>query len=181
VADSVYERGLRYGEEIVALSSVEGPWPSWSDPADRFERDVYRGDWLPEGMRRPAEGEPRLTVTQYLVSCLPDGHYLVDTWAVKVEMREPGRWAVSNGSACFNADGVSTPEPIPSGRSDDFKARYRFDLDTALDLARRVAPTIVINGLSSADVLRWDDLRSEHPDWNADQLRAQIQSEVGAA
>lgn len=39
---------------------------------------------------------------------------------------------------CYDADGNPEYEQIPSERTDEFKQRYRHDLDTAVRLAREV-------------------------------------------
>lgn len=97
-------------------------------------------------------------ITKYLVSCLPLDDINTLTWSVNVEYAGNGRWAVRRMKRCYDIDGVQDWEPIPSEREDEWLDRYRFDLDTALDVARRVAPTIVVNGLTPAQVLE----RIEH-------------------
>lgn len=94
-----------------------------------------------------------VTATRYTVSCVPDTvaqHYL---WALTVEHRGKGTWAVMEGPFALGADGEFDYEPSPSSRDDAWLATHRFDLDTALSLAREHAPAVNINGLLPADVI----------------------------
>lgn len=98
--------------------------------------------------------EPTVTATAYTVTCVPPGSapqwYL---WALKVEWRgEPG-WAVLGGPYCLGTDGDWDFEPSPSSRTDEWTQAHRFDLDTALRLAREHAPKVNVNGMTPADVL----------------------------
>ena len=54
---------------------------------------------------------------------------------VYVENRGDDKWAVTNGSACFNTDGQWESEPMPSNRDAAFLARTRFDFPKATALA----------------------------------------------
>jgi hypothetical protein len=100
------------------------------------------------------ESTPEVHVTKYLVSCLPLDSGNAAIWGVDVEYAGRGRWAVrQRGHSCYDIDGNTSWEPIPSEREDEWLDRHRFDLDTALELARKVAPTIVVNGLTPAQVL----------------------------
>lgn len=88
--------------------------------------------------------------TTYTVCAVPE---TVQDWmmfAITVEETAPDRWAVRRSKRCLNANGEWEWESIPSEREDDFLARCRFDLDTALGMARRVAPTLRINGITAA-------------------------------
>lgn len=93
-------------------------------------------------------------VTKYHVSMLPESCGIdAWTWAVEVEYRGDGRWAVTHMSQCLAADGTWGYERQPSSRTDEWLAARRFTLDEALRLAREQAPLMVINGLTPADVL----------------------------
>lgn len=61
------------------------------------------------------------------------------TFAVHVEYREPGRYAVVHLGSVLNQDGEWEREPMPSSRSDEFRARTRYDVETARRLAREQA------------------------------------------
>jgi hypothetical protein len=53
---------------------------------------------------------------------------------------------------CLGIDGTWDYEAQPSSREDDWLDRHRFDLDTALDLAVKAAPDIVVNGRRAGDL-----------------------------
>ncbi len=84
--------------------------------------------------------------TAFTVCAVPETVQDWDVFAITVDRTAPGRWAVRRRSRCLNDAGVWEYESIPSERSDDFLARCRFDLDTALRLAKEIAPTISVNG-----------------------------------
>lgn len=97
--------------------------------------------------------EPTVRVTRYEVSCLPQDDINADLFTLRVEERSKDRWAVLRGGFCYDADGKQEYESIPSERADEFKGRFRFDLDTALEIAKRIAPTMKVNRWTVADAL----------------------------
>lgn len=97
--------------------------------------------------------EPTVKVTAYEVSCLPEDHIDAYHFTLRVVYRGKDRWAVVDGPWCLDADGNSEYESLPSNRTDEFLAVHRFDLDTALNIARKYAPKMRINGFTVADVL----------------------------
>jgi hypothetical protein len=103
---------------------------------------------------RPAIPEPTATVVQYSVSCLPRRNPNYRHYVVSVIEREIGRWVVRAEGEIRDSNG----DPIqPMAEGDDvaaWAAGHRFDLDTALALARRIAPTLVVNGYTVADALK---------------------------
>ncbi|WP_154697039.1 hypothetical protein [Lentzea guizhouensis] len=82
-----------------------------------------------------ASPEPAVRVTEYTVSCLPQGHPQEHNFSLTVAERSPGRWAVQRYSSCYDADGNRGYEFVSTGRGDDFVARFRHSLDDALALA----------------------------------------------
>jgi hypothetical protein len=98
-------------------------------------------------------------VTAYEVCAVPPdeaGNYL--SWIVTVERtHHSGKWAVRRGKRCYDADGVWDWEPLPSSRTDEWLANYRFDLETALRIAKEVASEVKVNGYTVADALAWRD------------------------
>ena len=98
-------------------------------------------------------GEPVVRPVKYAVSCVPEGNVNVSSFTVWVEYRGRGLWSVTDGAFCYDANGNAEYEPIPSERDDEWRAKYRFPLDAALALAKRVAPTLTVNGYTVADVL----------------------------
>jgi hypothetical protein len=87
--------------------------------------------------------------TAYTVCAVPETVEEWEIFAITVERTAPGRWAIRRRSRCLDRDGAWVHESIPSERSDDFLERCRFDLDTALDMARQVAPTLRSNGITA--------------------------------
>jgi hypothetical protein len=49
----------------------------------------------------------------------------------------------------------------PSEREDDWLDTHRFDLDTALKLAKEQAPLVTVNGYTVTDALRMAQQRKE--------------------
>jgi hypothetical protein len=105
--------------------------------------------------------EVHARATQYQVSVWPDdlrdsasSAMDADMWAVTVEYRGPGSWAVlMRAGMCLGADGEWDYEPRPSSREDDWLASHRFSLDDALALAREHAPKVTVNGMTALEVL----------------------------
>ncbi|WP_157227542.1 hypothetical protein [Nocardia asiatica] len=96
------------------------------------------------------ELEPTVEAVRYAVSCLPIDHPQHRHFTVYVEWRGNGRWAVTDGAGCFTLDGEHSYESIPSTRSQQWLARHRFDLPTALALAKRLAPGLTAGGVGVA-------------------------------
>lgn len=99
--------------------------------------------------------EPTVTPIRYEVTCLPSDMDLLDRdlLSVYVERRGHDRWAVTRLSRCYDIDGEPDWEPIPSEREDEWLARYRHDFDTAISVAKKVAPTLRVNRLGVAEML----------------------------
>lgn len=113
--------------------------------------------------------EPTVQTIGYTVSCLPEGHDDRWTYLVRVSYRGEGLWSVQCRSQYVAADGQRSPgfcwsggpdEPATQEEMDAFDkeqdvwlAAHRFDHDTALQLARELAPTLTYRGRSVADVL----------------------------
>lgn len=78
--------------------------------------------------------------TQFRFRLYPEGHRFVDVaeYAVTVEWRGGDRWAVMERVFCYDATGTAEYESIPSDRTDEFKARFRFSRDEAIRIAREV-------------------------------------------
>lgn len=88
--------------------------------------------------------------TTFTVCAVPETVQDWDIFAITVDRTAPGRWAVRRRSRCLNRDGKWEHESTPSERSDDFLERCRFDLDTALEMAKAAAPTLSVNGYTAA-------------------------------
>jgi hypothetical protein len=103
-----------------------------------------------------AVAEPCVEVTRYTVSVLPEGSINRGHYNITVEERHPGRWGVCWLGRCLNADGEWDYEPSPSNREDDWLEAHRFDLDTALRLAKEAAPGVTVNGMTAAACVEWE-------------------------
>lgn len=96
---------------------------------------------------------PEVRTTAYAVSCFPADDRNGYHFTLKVEYRGRGLWGVFDGPYCLGTDGDFDYEPSPSSRDDEWLSTHRFDLDTALALAKEHAPLMEVNGHTVADVL----------------------------
>lgn len=116
-----------------------------------LRREGYRFD--PDLVAGPGREGPWVRATRYEVSCLPEDDINAHVWTIAVEYRGRGLWAVLDGPFAYDADGGRDYEPRSSERQDEWLTRHRFDLDTALAIARREAPKKVVNGMTATGVL----------------------------
>lgn len=102
--------------------------------------------------------EPTVRPTAYVVTAAPDwDHPDADLWDIEVSYRGGGKWGVYNRTRCLGADGEWSWESIPSERRDEWLAAHRFDLDTALRLAKEQAPLVTVNRLTIEQAReRWE-------------------------
>lgn len=100
----------------------------------------------------PSKTKP--IATQFTVCPIDLDHPMHGTYAITVEYRGRGRWAVLRGRRCLGADGVWDWELIPSDRDNSWLETHRFDLETALGMAEAAAPGITVNGHTAAEVAR---------------------------
>lgn len=98
---------------------------------------------------------PAAEPTVYTVTCLPEEVEDAAVWALTVEYRGRGLWAVKRHSHCLSRSGEWDYEMQPSSREDEWLAEHRFPLGEALDLAKAAAPHVVVNGMTPADLLAW--------------------------
>lgn len=104
-------------------------------------------------MNSPNPTPPSARVTQYEVCALPEDHIDYPTFAITVDYRGHGKWAVTRGRRCLGVDGYWDWEPLPSEREAAWLEEHRFSLDDALELAVGAAPNVQINGARPADLL----------------------------
>lgn len=97
--------------------------------------------------------EPTVRTTGYTVSCIPEGSVDAHVFEIQVEYAGRGRWAVRRLADCLDVDGEWDYEMRPSEREDGWLDQHRFDLDTALKLAKEAAPKITVNGWTVGAVL----------------------------
>lgn len=100
--------------------------------------------------------EPTVQPTRYLVTCLPEGHD--DRWTFTIQVQHTGRglFAVRHGIRHYGSDGTWSYEPDfdeDDAAEAEWAKEHRFDHDTALRLAKELAPTLTYRGLSVVDVL----------------------------
>lgn len=100
------------------------------------------------------EAGPIVQPTRYTVNCLFEDGIDSHVFEITVEYRGGGRWAVLRHGWCLTADGTWDYEMRPSERDDDWLATHRFDLDTALALAKEAAPKVTVNGITVTEALR---------------------------
>lgn len=94
-----------------------------------------------------------MQVTEYTVSLLPEGPD-ASSYEITVSYRGRGLWAVARHRMCLGGDGEWDWESLPSERAEEWLLAHRFDLDTALRLAKEAAPGIVVNGRSAVDAVK---------------------------
>ena len=128
--------------------------------------------------QRPNEGwdddlmtEPRSTVTSYVVSIWPEDCSCIDSamYCCAVVDQGFGKWSVRRGTCtdkessqpCLGTDGEWHYENQPSDRTREELAGHRFDVVTALGLAREMAPSVTLNGPTAEEALA----RHRHGKW----------------
>lgn len=92
-----------------------------------------------------AQPEVLVTITRYTVSVLPADDINHRSFALYVELK-PNGWVVHDGASGYDADGA-----------EHFGQTWRHpiaDYDDALALARRLAPTLTVNGDTATDAYR---------------------------
>ncbi|GHD70389.1 hypothetical protein GCM10010317_077620 [Streptomyces mirabilis] len=96
---------------------------------------------------------PYVRPTRYIVNLLPDTAAEAHVFEITVEWRGADRWAVLRNGWCLDSNGKWDYEMRTSEREDDWISWHRFDLDTAIRLAKEVAPGVTVNGRTAADAL----------------------------
>jgi hypothetical protein len=115
--------------------------------------------------------EPRSTVTSYVVTIWPEDCSGMDSamYCCAVVDQGYGKWSVRRGTCtdkeggqpCLGTDGEWHYENLPSDRTRQELAEHRFDVVTALGLAREMAPRVTLNGLTAEEALK----RHTHGPW----------------
>src|ERR1035441_3898458 len=120
--------------------------------------------------------EPRSTVTSYVVSIWPEDCSCIDSamYCCAVVDQGFGKWSVRRGTCtdkesnqpCLGTDGDWHYENLPSDRTREELAGHRFDVVTALGLARKMAP-----GTWRTSRSRWRSCRSwRPPSWSMSRV-----------
>lgn len=97
--------------------------------------------------------EAVIRIAKYAVSCLPRAHRSYWHFTVWVVERAPNEWEVRADGTVHDADGNPIWGPLPLEDREAWHARHRFDLDTAVEIAKKIAPTLTVNGYTVADAL----------------------------
>lgn len=125
------------------LSVALYPVTVWLKPEQAITLDAF-GDQTPGVTEQ---------VTSFEFSVLPVDHPDRRHLTVTVSYRGKGGWAVTHCGECWSTTGGWEYEAMPSAREEQWLAEHRFDLDTAKAIARELAPGLVVNGDTAADVL----------------------------
>lgn len=92
----------------------------------------------------------RQWISRYTVTAAPETADLGSLYDIEVDrapqMDGTVKWAVRWNGRSLHRSGRWDWEPIPSSRTDRWLKSHRFELDTALKLAEKAAPQLVING-----------------------------------
>lgn len=122
---------------------------AWTDQLAKLKalREKFGVTWP------PAEQQ----ASEYRVSVFteaddPDGDIGLSHWALTVAWRGRDLWAVLHHSYCLNKQGGWDYEMRPSAREDDWLGEHRFHLNEALELARKAAPDVSVNGHTAAEI-----------------------------
>lgn len=108
-----------------------------------------------------AERDPQVKAIKYEVNAYPDRgdddpnriHF-----RIFVEYRGHGMWAVCDGfRRCLDSAGDWSCESQSSERGDDWLTAHRFDLESAIELAKREAPRRRLNGRTIDEILAFVD------------------------
>ncbi len=100
------------------------------------------------------------TVTQYTVNAHPDPESINGRhYAITVEYRGLDRWAVCHMAACLSVRGRWSWEAGRSATLQKWRDAHLHDHDTALELAQRTAPRVLVNGRTAAECWKWEKSR----------------------
>lgn len=144
-------RRLAAGRQWLAHEGGAGigmPVPPWDGltPAEQKLAVIEARHWLRAAYNTgvwPQRYEADLldAASEFRFKLYPEGHQYVDVaqQAVTVAWRGEDRWAVCDGGFCYDANGSREYESIPSEREEEVLARFRFDRDEAVRIAREVA------------------------------------------
>ena len=102
----------------------------------------------------PNVPEATVLATEYSISCIPEDDINATVFQVRVQYRGANRYAViRGGDMCLGADGTWDFGVKEYDRGDAWLDAHRFDLDTALRLAKEQARLVTVNGRTVSDCL----------------------------
>lgn len=109
----------------------------------------------------PTVPEAIVQAVEYTVNCLPDDGFDSHVFEIRVQYRGNGRYAVIRHGSCLGSDGTWDQGIKEYDRGDAWLDAHRFDLDTALKLAKEQAPYVTVNGFTVTDALTKQQKRAE--------------------
>ncbi|MFJ7297604.1 hypothetical protein [Streptomyces collinus] len=113
----------------------------------------------------PTVPEATVQATEYSVNCLDGEHLDNHLFEIRVQYRGAGRYAViRGGQMCLGSDGTWDYGVKEYDRGDDWLNAHRFDLDTALKLAKEQAPLVTVNGHTVSDAIARQKRRADRDD-----------------
>ncbi len=126
--------------------------PKKKTPAFIFEED----DSVVEcsGCKLVYPEQTNIVADGFTVSLFPPGHDYYRDCSVSVASRGKGKWAVTHFASVLSRKGKWEYEPMPSSRTAAWLKSHRFDLKEAIELARKHAGTMEINGRSVEEILK---------------------------
>jgi hypothetical protein len=120
---------------------------------DKEAPDWYRAVTQRAKQEASNAPEPVVQAVEYTVKCLPEDDLDGHVFEIRVQYRGNGRYAVIRMGSCLGADGTWDQGVKEYDRGDAWLDSHRFDLDTALRLAKEQAPLVTVNGFTVADAL----------------------------
>lgn len=124
--------------------------------------DWYRAVTARAAKEAPDVPEATALATEYSVSCVPEDCVDSFIFSLRVQYRGAGRYAViRGGDMCLGADGTWDHGVKEYDRGEAWLDAHRFDLDTALRLAKEQARLVTVNGHTVTDVLATQKDRDE--------------------
>lgn len=122
----------------------------------------YRAVTTRAQQEAPSVPEATVMATEYAVNCLPDDDVNAFVFQIRVQYRGDGRYAViRGGDMCLGADGTWDHGVKEYDRGDEWLTAHRFDLDTALRLAKEQAALVTVNGHTVTDALNGRERAAE--------------------
>jgi hypothetical protein len=107
--------------------------------------------------------EPTVHAVEYTVNCVPEDNFESHCWEIRVQYRGNGRYAViQHGNLCLGRDGTWDHGVKEYDRGDAWLDNHRFDLDTALQLAKEQAPLVTVNGYTVTQAIAMQQKRAGH-------------------
>lgn len=105
--------------------------------------------------------EPTVKAVEYTINCVPEDDFDAHVFEIRVQYRGNSRYAVIRHSSCLGTDGTWDQGIKEYDRGQQWLDDHRFDLDTALKLAKEQAPLVTVNGYTVADAIAMQQKRAE--------------------